>query len=98
MADVIWAPKALDDLEDLIEFISRDAPMTARRFAQKIIARVEMLKHQPLIGGYVLEDDTRTYREVLQGNYRVIYRVAGELVIVVAVHHGARLLDPEVLE
>jgi addiction module RelE/StbE family toxin len=93
MATLIWAPRALGDLEDLIEFISRNAPMTARRFAQKIVARVDLLEHHPLMGGYVLEDDTRSYREILQGNYRIIYRVDGERVIIVAVHHSAKLLD-----
>ena len=44
MAEIIWAPKALADLEALIAYIACDAPVAARRFAQKIIARVEVLK------------------------------------------------------
>jgi addiction module RelE/StbE family toxin len=93
MAEIIRAPKALNDLEALIAYISRDAPIAARRFAQKLLRRVEALEDQHLMGGVIREDQTKTYREVLQGNYRVIYRVAGEQVIIVAVHHAARLLD-----
>ena len=93
MAQIIWAPRALDDLEHLIAYISRDAPVTARRFAQKIIARVESLQDQPLSGSFLPEDETRTYRQLIQGNYRVIYRAQEPTVIVVAVHHAARLLD-----
>jgi plasmid stabilization system protein ParE len=33
------------------------------------------------------------YREKLFGNYRIIYRVSGDAVIVLRVIHGARLLD-----
>ena len=50
----------------------------------------------PLLGGFILEDPSHTYRELIQGNYRVIYRCDedGKVVYVVAVHHAARLLDP----
>jgi len=37
-------------------------------------------------------------REVLLGNYRIIYRVREDDVDVLTVHHGARLLDPGALE
>jgi toxin ParE1/3/4 len=93
MARIVWAPKALDDLESLIAYIARDAPVAARRFAQKLMVRVELLKSHPLPGSHVAEDDTRTYREVRQGNYRILYRTDGETVYVVTIHHAARLLD-----
>jgi addiction module RelE/StbE family toxin len=98
MAQVIWAPKAIDDLESLVNYIYGDAPITAKRFAQKVLARVELLQIHPLSGGFVLEDESRTYREVLQGNYRIIYRVQADMVYIVALHHAARLLDPGELE
>jgi plasmid stabilization system protein ParE len=66
MAEIIWAPQAIDDLEALVEYISRNAPITAQRFAQKLINRVEILKYQPFLGGYLLEDDTNAYRELIQ--------------------------------
>jgi toxin ParE1/3/4 len=98
MAEIIWAPKALDDLVALIEYISRDAPITARRFAQKIVHRVERLERHPMIGSVIAEDDTDTYREIVQGNYRIIYRIEGDKVFIVAVHHAARLLDSRDLD
>jgi len=76
MASIIWAPSALDDLDDLLRYIAADAPVTARPFAQKVVARVEQLVDHPDSGGWLPEDEARTYRELLQGNYRIIYRVA----------------------
>jgi plasmid stabilization system protein ParE len=58
----------LDDLERLLIFIERDAPVAARRFGQQIIDRVELLQTNPHLGGIIPEDDTSTYRQVLQGN------------------------------
>ncbi len=98
MAHIIWTAKSLRDFEDLIEYIAKDAPMAARRFAQKMIAKVDLLQDQPLLGGVVLEDVTRTYREILQGNYRIIYRIDEEVVYLVAFHHAARLLDVDEFE
>jgi len=37
-------------------------------------------------------------REVLKGNYRVIYRVEEFRVVVLTVYHGARLLRAEALD
>jgi len=98
MARLIWTENAIDDFERLIEYIAQDAPLAARRFAQKMISRIELLQQHPNLGGYVAEDDTRTYREVLQGNYRVIYRSEKNDVYLVAIHHSARLLDVEGFE
>jgi len=98
MAEIIWAPRALDDLEALIEYISRNAPVTARRFAQKVVSRVEILVDHPHLGGLLPEDDSNTYRELIQGNYRLIYRIEGQRVLIVAVHHGTRLLHVEELD
>ncbi|MEM8865015.1 MAG: type II toxin-antitoxin system RelE/ParE family toxin [Planctomycetota bacterium] len=98
MARLVWTERALGDLQALLEFIERDSPLAARRFAQQIMVRVERLQAFPLYGGLVAEDETRRYREVLQGNYRVIYRADKERVYLVAVHHAARLLQPSDLE
>jgi toxin ParE1/3/4 len=95
MAQVIWTPKALGDLESLLNYIGEDAPAAARRFAQKLIARVEVLADHPLLGSYVAEDSSRTYREVRQGNYRILYRSDANSVYIVAIHHAARLLDAD---
>lgn len=95
MAEIVWTPKALDDLESLLDYISKDAPAAARRFAQKLVSRVEMLGRYPLLGGFVAEDPEHVYRELRQGNYRVLYRTDGRMVYIVATDHAARLLDSD---
>ena len=58
-----------------------------------MMARVELLQEHPTLGGEVPEDETHTYREVLQGSYRIIYRMEEDTIYLVAIHHAARLLD-----
>ena len=37
-------------------------------------------------------------RELILGNYRIIYRLQGELAEILTIYHGARLLDPDKLK
>ena len=93
MAEVVWAPRALDDLEALVDYISQDSPVSARRFASRLMLRVEALSSQPESGSWLPEDDRQLYRQIFQGAYRVIYRHENDFVWIVAVHHSARLLS-----
>ncbi len=58
-----------------------------------MISRVELLQDHPMLGSVVPEDDTNTYREILQGNYRIIYRIDEQTIYLVTLHHASRLLD-----
>ena len=93
MAHIIWARRAIEDLENLVAYISADAPAAARRVAQRLIDRVELLQQQPELGARVPEDATGIYRELRQGKYRIVYRIEDQTVYVLCVHHGSRLLD-----
>ena len=98
MAKVIWTKQALEDFQKLLEYITTDAPVAARRLGQKLIDRIEMLERHPRLGAFLPEDDTQTYRQILQGNYRIIYRVEGDAVYLIAFYHAARLLNTDALD
>jgi addiction module RelE/StbE family toxin len=98
VARLVWTNRALDDFEALLEYISRDAPLAAHRFGQQLISKAELLQTQPLLGSYIQEDESNTYREILQGSYRLIYRVEGDIVYLMTIHHAARLLGSLKLE
>jgi plasmid stabilization system protein ParE len=92
MAHIIWAPRAFADFENLLDYIGKSEPATARRFGQKVLARIEALADFPDSGSFVPEDETGIYRKVFQGPYRIIFRREQSHLVIVAVHHGARLL------
>lgn len=93
MAQIVWDPVALEHLDGIANWIAKDSPAAAHRLVQRIFKRMERLELFPLSGGFIAEDDRQIYREIIQGNYRVIYRVAGDTVFIVTVYHAARLLD-----
>ena len=98
MAKVIWTKQVLEDFENLLEYIGTDAPVAARRLGQKLIDHVEVLEKHPHLGNFLPEDETGTYRQILQGNYRIIYRIESNAVYLIALYHAARLLDTDGLD
>jgi len=98
MAQVKWTPQAADDLDTIAEFISRDSPHYAGLLVADILQTLDQLVDFPRSGRVVPEIGDRSLREVILGNYRIIYRLRGEAAEILTVHHGARLLDPTRLE
>ena len=94
MAEVRWTPQAADDLEAITNFIAADSPQYARLFAMDVLVAVERLANFPNSGRVVPELKDPAIREILFGSYRIVCRVKGDLVEVLTVYHGARLLDP----
>lgn len=92
MARVVWSAVARDDLKALVSFIKADSPGYAQTFGWHIQQRVEQLRHFSESGRNVPEDKTGIYRELIVGSYRVVYRVDDDLVTIVTLIHGARLL------
>ena len=62
-------------------------------FAQRVMERASTLESFPHAGRVVPELQVENIREILHGNYRLIYRETDDSVQILTVHHGARLLD-----
>jgi len=88
-----WTEPALLDLENIRDYIRRDSEYYAVRFAEKIIEAVESLEKFPEMGRAVPEVEEESIRELLLHNYRIIYRVEADRILVLTVIHGARDLS-----
>ena len=58
----------------------------------KLIARVDQLEIFPDSGKIVPEFGHKSLRELMQGNYRIVYKKHRDYIGIVRVHHAARLL------
>lgn len=92
---VLWTQTASGHLASIYEYIAHDSARYARRVVDRLTARSRQMGRFPRSGQMVPEYQDPDIREVLEGAYRVIYRVGEEDVRVLAVIHGARLLPPE---
>lgn len=90
MAQIIWTKKSLKDLRAINNYISLDSEFYAARFISKLIYRVEQLIEFPESGRIVPEKNDQEIREVIEGNYRIFYRLRKERVTVLRIHNSAR--------
>jgi addiction module RelE/StbE family toxin len=94
MARLIWTTQALEDVEAICQFIARDAPRYAQVFATQVFEAVERLQTFPKSGRSVPEVGQENIREIIHGNYRIIYRLTNDVIQILTVYHSSRLLDP----
>ena len=57
-----------------------------------MVSRVGQLETFPKSGRVVPEFNTETIRELIEGNYRIVYRINPDYVGIVRIHHSARQL------
>ncbi|WP_192823360.1 type II toxin-antitoxin system RelE/ParE family toxin [Rufibacter sp. LB8] len=95
MAAVIWTAQALEDINAIAEYIAADSPKYAAITVQKFFSKAAMLETLPNSGRVVPELNNPSIRELLEGNYRIIYQITPQgQVQVLTVHHSARQLPP----
>jgi toxin ParE1/3/4 len=96
MAEIVWSPRAVDDVRAIATYIAEDSVAYAKSVAQKIVASTRRLTTFPMSGRVVPEFGDEHIREVFAYGYRIIYRIEGETVTVAAVVHGKRPVELEV--
>lgn len=90
MAKISWTKWSLKDLRLIYDYISIDSPFYAERFISKIISRVDQLENMPLSGRIVPEKDDPSIRELIEGNYRIFYKVIKTNISILRIHNSAR--------
>ncbi len=91
MVQINWTHQAVFDLKDIAEYIGKDSKYYAKLQVIRIKSCVEILKNQIHIGSFVPEFERTDLRQLVQGRYRIIYKVVNEnRVDIITVHHSAR--------
>ena len=91
MVQVSWTFQAKDDLKTIAEYIKLNSVRYAKLQVIKIKTRTHILKSHPQAGRIVPEIESEEIRELIEGNYRIIYKVgSNSKVDVLTIHHSAR--------
>ncbi|MDO8952618.1 MAG: type II toxin-antitoxin system RelE/ParE family toxin [Draconibacterium sp.] len=99
MVQVKWTSQAKTDLKDIADYISIDSAKYAKFQVYKIITITKVLKSHSRIGKVVNEFDNQNIRELVYGNYRIIYKLMSlKRIDIVAIHHSARDLTKRIIE
>lgn len=96
MGRVVWTDPAIEDLQEIMDYIARDSPRYALQVGERIYEAAGKLELGSRAGWMVPEFKVDYFREVLIRPYRIIYEIRGEGCYIVAVIHTRRDLPQHV--
>jgi plasmid stabilization system protein ParE len=89
---ILWSPLAIERASEIAEYIAQDKPSAAAKWIETVFSKVEQLKFSPEIGRFVPEIRNNQFRELIYGNYRVIYRIEKKQISILTIRHGKQIL------
>ncbi len=92
MVEVNFTDQALSDIENIAKFIARDSEKYAGIQVTRFFERIATLETNQLSGKIVPELNDKTIRELLLGNYRIIYRIVTSTRIDILTIHSRFML------
>jgi len=92
---IIWSPLAVGRTTEIAEYIAQDNPSAATKWVATLLDKVQLLKAAPKSGRIVPEIHSEDIRELIYGNYRIIYRAEKSKISILTVRHGKQILPTE---
>ena len=89
---VQWAPLAIDRVAEIAAYIAEDNPVAAEKWIRDAFARIEQLGRFPKSGRRIPETPRKDIRELVWGNYRIIYRAEAGQISILTVRHMKQIL------
>ena len=85
MAEIIWTSPALNDLNEIAEYIAISNLSAAKKLTQRVFDRITRLETHPESGKAPLELKNLNYREVNVNPCRIFYKVDNDKVYILHV-------------
>lgn len=98
MARIIWTEPALNELDEIADYISLDNPTSAKKLVRAAFEKIERLAPHPKSGKLVEEIENSVYREVVLSPCRIFYRQENEIVYIVHVIREEQFLHLDILK
>jgi len=99
MVKLVWTELSTEDLKEIFDYIAKDSVRYASITVNKIYNRAQDIIDNPYVGRIVPEINIKVVREVISGNYRIVYKIINEFQVdILRVYHSARLLKADRLE
>jgi len=93
MVKIVWTELSLFDLKEIFDYIAANSHRYATITTNKIYQRVQVTADNPYTGKIVDEFNDKSIRELIEGKYRIIYRIkTNSQVDILRIYHSARLL------
>jgi toxin ParE1/3/4 len=85
---LVWSDRAQQDLFLIKDYIGQDSPVTAQKFIEKLVDSTGILASAPKTGRKVPEINVDDIRELIVGNYRIVYTILENQINILTVFEG----------
>ena len=93
MVQIIWTDAAIRDLNDIGDYIARDSFRYAGITIQTLFESADILVQHPRAGVITPEFNDDSIRNLVRGDYKIVYKIVNEFRIdIITVHNCARLV------
>ena len=89
MAEIVWSDLAKEHLKEIDSYISEGSPFYSIIFIDKMITSVEKIGLFPKSGRIVPEFEEENLREFFFHNYRIVYSIKNDKIMILAIIHTA---------
>jgi len=95
--EIIFTDRFLDRVEDYTDYIALDHVPTAIKWARDVFEKCQKLSGQPESGRIVPEFRRAEIREIIHGNYRLVYELKTNQIDMLTIWHTRQMLpdDPQ---
>ena len=89
---IIWSETAIEDLREIVMYISHDDLNAANSLADRVLNRVELASKHPFSNRVVPEKKDDSIRESILSPYRIVYHIDldNDIIGILRIWHSAR--------
>jgi addiction module RelE/StbE family toxin len=98
MTSIRWTEQAVQDLQQIRSYIERDSPRYGRLVSERLYESTERLGAFPRSGRVVPELNQKKVRELIVGEYRIVYRMEDAAVVILTVFRSSRIFPTEMIK
>lgn len=96
--EVTFTHRFLDRVEEYTDYIALDHVSTAVKWARGVFEQCQKISHQPQSGRMVPEFKKPEIREIIHGNYRLIYELKANQIDMLTIWHTRQMLPDDPLK
>lgn len=93
--EVIFTDRFLDRVEECTDYIALDDVPTTKKWARGVFEQCQKLSEQPESGRIVPEFRRPEIREVIHGNYRLVYELKTNKIDMLTIWHTRQMLPDD---
>ena len=95
---ILWSETALIRADDISNFIAEDSLKEAIKWLKQLFIEVDRFEIFPELGRLVPNFNDEYLREIIFGNYRIIYEVNNNAIEILTIWHSRKPLNKENLK